>query len=209
MRSFGLTLKEERERHRLSVSQLAGETKIKKSYLLAMEGNNWQALPEYPIVVGFVRLIASQLGVKQNNLVALLRRDYPPSNMLEKTTPPREVFYKGITPRLWGLVLGAIFLLLGTGYLLFQYANYNRNPKLVVVTPGENISASLGTKIEIQGRTDPDASVFFNNQALYIDQEGVFKTQYTVSESTVLIFSAVSRAGKKTEITRQVTVGKK
>jgi len=204
MRAFGTVLKEERERHNLSLNQLEKETKIKKSYLLALENQTWDKLPEYPIVVGFVRLISSQLGVKQNNLVALLRRDYPPTNLVKKVSPPREVFLKGVTPKVWGVMVAVLFLLIGAAYLVFQYVDYNRNPKLVLTTPVEGTTVKPGTKINIEGQTDEDASVFFNNQAMYLDRGGVFKTEYIVVETIELSVTAVSRAGKKTEIRREV-----
>lgn len=208
MRTFGAVLKEERERHNFSFNQLEKETKIKKSYLVALENQDWDKLPEYPIVVGFVRLISSQLGVKQNNLVALLRRDYPPVNLVKKITPPREIFLKGITPKVWGVITAGLFLLMGVGYITYQYVDYNRNPTLVLTAPLDGTSVKTNTTINIEGRTDADASVFFNNQALYIDNEGVFKTEYTITEATVLSVTAVSRAGKKTEVKREVKVNK-
>ena len=191
-----LMKKEEREKHNLTINQLEKETKIKKSYLLALENQTWDKLPEYPIVVGFVRLISSQLGVKQNNLVALLRRDYPPTNLVKKVSPPREVFLKGVTPKVWGVMVAVD--------LVFQYVDYNRNPKLVLTTPVEGTTVKPGTKINIEGQTDEDASVFFNNQAMYLDRGGVFKTEYIVVETIELSVTAVSRAGKKTEIRREV-----
>jgi len=206
MRAFGAVLKEEREKHSFSINQLEKETKIKKTYLVALENQTWDKLPEFPIVVGFVRLISSQLGVKQNNLVALLRRDYQPANLTKKISPPREVFLKGITPKVWGIMVAVLLLLMGVGYLVFQYVDYNRNPKLVLTAPVEGVVVKSGTKINLEGKTDTDASVFFNNQAMYINHEGVFKTEYTVLESTVLSVTAISRAGKKTEVAREVKV---
>lgn len=208
MRSFGAVLKEERERHNFTINQLEKETKIKKAYLSALENHQWEQLPEYPIVVGFVRLISSQLGVKQNNLVALLRRDYPPTNLTKKITPPREVFLKGVTPKVWGIIVALMFLLMGIGYITYQYIDYNRNPKLILTAPLEDTSVKINTKINIEGQTDADASVFFNNQALYIDKEGIFKTEYIIAETTTILVRAVSRAGKETEVKREVVVVK-
>jgi cytoskeletal protein RodZ len=57
MRSIGQVLKEARVKRKLSRGQLAEKTKIKKEFIVAIEKESWEDLPELPVVCGFLKKI--------------------------------------------------------------------------------------------------------------------------------------------------------
>src|SRR3990170_8483667 len=156
MKTTGQELKEIRIKKKYSRSLLAEETRIKKEFIEALEAQNWDALPEYPVVVGFVKNISTALRIDAKRMVALLRRDYPPKALRVNPKPdlktkffwsPRLTFWLGV-----GL---ALFLILG--YLSFQYVKFISPPELVVDGPRDGALAG-GDKLKVFGRVDPDAT---------------------------------------------------
>lgn len=125
MRSIGTVLKEARLHQGFSLEVLEDKTKIKKSFLKAIEFEQWEKLPAYPVVTGFIKSIASNLGVDREKAVAFLRRDYPPEK--QSVSPKRDL---SIGWR-WGpkvtFALGIAVIVLGVvGYLGAQYLEFRQ-----------------------------------------------------------------------------------
>ncbi len=205
MKSIGTLIKELRSAKKISRIRLESQTKIKKNFLEDLEEERWSRLPDFPTTAGFVRNIANYLGMDEKKAVALLRRDFPPRVMrinpnpgvvVKKVWSPRATFF---------LVFGALFLFV-LGYLLFQYVNFTSPPKLEVRVPAEN-EAIIGESLIIEGYADPNASLVANNQPVFIDELGNFKSQLPVYEGTKeVVFIAKSRAGRETRVVRQISV---
>ena len=78
MNTIGQMLKEARVKKNISLIKLENLTKIKRDFILKLEKNDWDNLPEFPVVSGFVKNLASFLKINRTRALALLRRDYPP-----------------------------------------------------------------------------------------------------------------------------------
>ena len=57
MNTIGQILKDARTRKGVTLKSLEKETKIKKEFILRIENNDWQNLPDFPVVSGFVKKI--------------------------------------------------------------------------------------------------------------------------------------------------------
>lgn len=203
MKSVGSFIKEIRVKKRISKEKLAELTKIKKQFIDLIEKERWELLPEYPIVVGFVKSIAGSLGVKEEYLVALLRRDYPSKTLLINPKPeiaekftwnPRLTFITG--------VIIAVFLVIG--YLIFQYSIFINPPELLLETPMEGEVVSQGTLI-VKGKTNPEATVYVNNQPTLVEEDGRFTAEIEVTKFTQeIVVKARSRSGKETIVSRKI-----
>lgn len=205
MHTVSSYLREEREKKKYSYPWLEDKTKIKKAFLVAIENGNWNTLPEFPVLIGFVRNIATTLGADANKAVALLRRDYPPKQL--KINPKPDVskdFSWG--PKATFLLGVSVIILLVFGYLTYQYITFTRPPYLEVISPQENEVLKQG-KIIVSGKTVFDATVIVNNQSVLVSEDGTFGADLEVNINTKEIkVVAASRAGKETIVMRNIKV---
>jgi len=203
MRTIGELIKEFRVKKHLSLANLERATKIKRDFIEAIEKQDWNKLPEFPVVIGFVKNIAQVLKIDQNQAVAFLRRDYPPKllrinpkpDLSEKFTwSPRLTFLTGIT-------LVAIILIV---YLGFQYKNFISPPSLEVDSPQEGQLVEE-RKIFVSGVVDPDATVSVNNQPVLVGEDGKFVAELEIFEGTQeIVVIATSRSGKQSVVHRKI-----
>lgn len=205
MKTLGEAIREARIKKRYSREKLEKETKIKGEFLEAVEEENWGALPEFPVLVGFVKNIAKALKINQEQAVALLRRDYPPKSL--RINPEPEIADKFTwSPKstfLAGIIIVTLFIL---GYLGFQYLKFISPPLLEVKSPQEGQVVSY-TKLKVMGKTDSEASVRVNNQPVLVDEDGNFATEVEIFEGTgEVLVRATSRSGKETTVSRKIKV---
>jgi hypothetical protein len=135
----------------------------------------------------------------------MLRRDYPPTRL--KVNPEPEIAQRFMwSPRLTFALGIAIVLLTIFSYLIFQYINFIRPPKLAVERPHEGETV-MSERIFVTGIVSPDATLKVNNQPLLVSEKGDFQGEVEVYEGTEeLIFEAKSRSGKETVIKRKISV---
>ncbi len=203
MKTIGTLLKDARAKKRYSVARLERITKIRTDYIRAIEEENWNSLPERPVVAGFINSIAQSLAVDQKQAAALFRRDYPPKKL--RVNPKPDLLNKFVwSPRLTFLVGIFAIIIAVLGYLTFQYLNFIRPPNLEVNTPFEN-QVIRESKIKVTGSTDPDVSIVVNNQPVMVEESGNFLTEIEIYEGTdEIVVKAKSRSGKETVVRRKI-----
>jgi len=204
VKTIGQVLKEARTNKKILPEQLEFKTKIKKNFIKAIEAEDWENLPAYPVVLGFVRSIAERIDVQTDFALALLRRDYPPKKEV-KVSPSPNLENKVVwSPRLTFVLGISSFLILILGYLGIQYVRFISPPELLIDKPKEN-EQLLSRTVKVEGKTDTDAKVEVNNQPVLVDQDGNFSTDIEISESTsTLLIKSTSRSGKETVIERKI-----
>lgn len=205
MKGIGELFKSARGGKRLSLDGLEEKTKIKKEFINAIEKEDWEKLPAYPVVMGFVKNIAEAVGVEVNKAEALLRRDYPPTKLAINPKPdvsrefhwgPKHTFIVSIIT-----VLLTIFLYLG-----LQYKKFISPPGLEIKSPQED-ALIKGNFVLIEGKTDVDAVVVANNQPVIVDSDGNFSFELGVSSTTEKVeILAKSRSGRETKVVRKIKV---
>jgi cytoskeletal protein RodZ len=204
MKTIGDYLKEARIRKKYSKEKLEKETKIKKDFIDAIEKEEWTKLPEPTVVTGFVRSIANTLGLNPNQILAFLRRDYPPKKTSINPKPELKSKFSW-SPKLTFITAILAVLLIISAYLSFQYVNFVRPPVLYVDTPKEGEIVKT-RNLTISGRTSPQAVIKVNNQPVLVDEDGNFLDTIEIYEKTTEIeIKAVSRSGKETVIIRKIT----
>lgn len=205
MKTVGKLLKSTRVKKKLSLEKVGSQTKIKKEFIQAIEKEDWQTLPEFPAVLGFVKSIARFLKVNERQAVALLRRDYPPKVLAVNPKPDVSSQFTW-SPRLTFIVGIAIVLLIIFGYLAIQYSNFLSPPKLAVERPleGEVIKNS---NVVVLGKVDLDATLKVNNQPVLVEEDGTFKLEIEIFEGTQeIVVKATSRSGKETVVHRKIQI---
>jgi cytoskeletal protein RodZ len=205
MKTIGLIIKEARARKKLSFSKLEKEIKIKKNFLQAIEKEEWNNLPEFPVVMGFVKNISQAVGLDEEKTVAVLRRDYPPKSLAINPKPDISKTFIW-SPKLTFLVGIIVVLMIVLGYLAFQYFRFVSPPSLSVSEPKEN-QVVTEKMLEVSGKTDTDATIKVDNQPAIVDADGNFKTTIEINDKTVEIeVIAVSRSGKESTVRRTIKV---
>lgn len=205
MKTIGQFLKDARNKKRYSLVKVENATRIKKNFIEAIEKEDWRSLPDFPVVVGFVKSIAQFLDLNVRSTVALLRRDYPPKSL--SINPKPDVGQKfSWSPRLSFIVGVGVVIVAVLGYLGFQYTKFLSPPKLEVLEPrdGQVVTSRLVT---VSGKTDSDATIKINNQPTLSDSDGGFTAQIQIYEGTTeIVVKAASRSGKETVVARKITV---
>ncbi|HSX48631.1 MAG TPA: helix-turn-helix domain-containing protein [Candidatus Saccharimonadales bacterium] len=206
MKTVGNLLREARQKNGYTREELSNEMKIKLPFILAIERNDWASLPEYGVLVGFIKSIAHYLDVDERQAVSVLRRDYPPdlAEVRNRKDNKKEISRKFVWgPKLTFLSVICVVVLVVFGYLGFQYRKFNSSPFLEVISPKEN--QIVTGRLNVWGRTDPDATVEVNNQTATVDTNGDFNTEIDLNKDTKeIIVAAKSRSGKVTAISRKI-----
>ena len=141
MESLGQKLREAREKHNYNLEQVARDTNISKSYLEALEEENFGVIPGDTYVLGFLRNYAEYLGLNPEELVGLYRnlriqeQPMPMSELLQGPGPRRR-------PRTVALVLVVAVLVAVGVFLLVRYGLPRRGGEPVMArqpasAPGE------------------------------------------------------------------------
>ena len=195
MKTIGELLKETRLKKKLSKERLEKETKIKISYIDSLEKSQWERLPEYPVVVGFVKNLAASLGVNEKQALAVLRRDYPPKVL--RISPKPDVGNRFTWSPKLTFILGAVLLcLLALSYLTFQYIHFIQPPKLSLEVPQDAQVVKVNV-LTVKGMADSEATVTVNNQPTILLENGEFTTQIEIFAGTEeIVVVAKSRTGK-------------
>lgn len=203
MKTIGERLKEARSSKKFSIEKLEKETKIKGEFIKAIERQEWEKLPDFPVVQGFVKSIAQTLGVDEKGAAALLRRDYPPREL--KVNPDPDVSDKFTwSPRLTFFVGIAVVTIAILSYLGYEYYQFLSPPSLKVSTPVENQVVEDAT-LEVAGETEADVTLRVNNQPVLVEEDGDFTTVIEISSQTEeIIVRAISRSGKETVVRRKI-----
>lgn len=205
MITVGQILKTARLKKNISLTKLGNITKIKKEFILLIEKNDWDKLPEFPVVSGFVKNLSSALDLIPENVNAILRRDYPPKKL--NINPKPDVVSKFTWSPKFTFAAGVIVLvLIVLGYLGLEYLKFTKPPVLSIMSPTES-ELILNDTVRIKGSTSLDATLIVNNQPIVLDQDGNFDTIIEVnSETKEIKFISRSRSGKVTEVVRNVKV---
>ena len=205
MKKIGQILKEARNKKRYSLKKLEEITKIKVSFIESIENENWQTLPSFATVLGFVKSISAALGIDEKTAVATLRRDYPPKKL--NINPKPDVLSKvSWSPKLTFIVGTLAVILVILGYLTFQYIKFISPPGIDVESP-VNDQIITGDSVMVFGSTDPDVKITIDSQPVLINEDGKFSTTLGVTPATSEItIKAVSRSGKERTIIRKITV---
>ncbi len=210
MKTLGEILKNARLNQKLTLEQVEEITKIRKKYLLALEEDNWQGIPSFTYIHGFLKNYAQFLNLDLSLVMAVFRRQSQPAKDRPKVLPRglaeplNESFWK-LTPTkiLSGFIILLIFLFFS--WLFWQYQSFVLAPKIVITRPLEN-EVVKNEIVLISGQTDPWATLTINGQPVKLIN-GQFNQEISVNPGTITIdISATNKFGRKQEIKRTIRV---
>lgn len=208
MRTVGQVLKETRMSKLYTLEQVEKATKIRKELLEALENDNYQKLPPPTFVQGFIKNYGKFLSLNEEKLLAIYRREFSdkknPPEIMEAWANPLQHKRFHLTP---ARVISGVILILVMTFFVYLWAEYRflaGAPFLELTTPIDqaNVQSSV---IKVSGKTDSEAKVMINNQAVEVDFAGNFSQDIKLSDSANTIqVTSTSKYGKSTKETRTV-----
>lgn len=208
MKTVGGMLAEARMAKGLSLADVEKGTRIREKFLTGIEHDDYSGLPSLSYVKGFVKNYSEFLGLNSRTILAFFRRqtvDVSRSTLLPAgMNEPLNRSPFQLTPGKFiaGIVLSlvAVFLL----YLAFQYRALTRQPMLSVDAPASGIVVN-DLRVEVFGKTDPDATIAINGVSTLVRSDGKFFEQVALKSGVnTITVTATSRFGKTTTVTREV-----
>lgn len=206
---IGDRLSQERLRKGYSLEEVAKATKIRESFLLAIEKGDYVNFPSGIYAYGFVKNYAKFLKLPEHDILALFKREYCD----EKIT---KVLPEGLAKcsdfpvsgfkftRAFGAFILIFILLLG--YIMFQYRAAIFNPSLDIYFPAED-SVISSQVITVIGKTDPNTTVFVNSELAVLDKDGNFKKTIDVFPGkTKITIKSVNNFKRITTLERDIDV---
>lgn len=208
MKTAGELLKEKRLAMELDLALVAGKTKIKESYLHAIEDSDYSNLPSDTFTKGFLRSYANFLHLNGDTIVAMFRRDTAENSRGEiiprGLVEPVGAKKKFLTVNLILATLGIIAFL---GFLIFQLTSWWSLPKLELSSPKDG--DTYGEKVTVKGVADPDSTVSINGQKVILGESGTFSLDLKFSAGTQsVLVTATNRQLKTHSLNRTFTVSK-
>lgn len=128
MASLGQRLREARESQGLSLEEIEASTRIRKSYLVAIEDEDYDSLPHPTYVRGFLKTYANRLGIDAAEILDL----YPLRDSRPVFTPVARLEKPRLGGGFWVAVL--VLLVVVAGLATFLYSApwivpaYQNNP---------------------------------------------------------------------------------
>jgi len=209
-KTLGEVLRGRRKKFKLSLGQIEKATKIKKVYLLAIEGNNWNELPSEVYISGFLYTYSKTLKLDPRRILKEFKRELKTHKNIQKNElNPKEIKVSKIylTPKM--VVVGIVILIalaIG-GYLWFQISGFATAPNLQISEPNSSEVKTAADKIKIAGSTDIDSSITLNNQPIPVNISGRFEQSVSLSKGVnVFEVTSTNNVGKKTTKVLQVMV---
>lgn len=200
--------KEAREAKHVSLEDAEQATKIRKKFLLAIETDDYSILPSPTYAKGFVKNYGVFLGLNSDTVLAFYRRqtkEITKSSLLPKgmAEPLNRSVFRLTPSRFVTLIVGALvaaFLL----YFGIQYRRLQLAPMLVVDSPKNGIIVSE-KRVDIIGKTDPDATVTVNGISIIVHPDGKFFDQVSLNSGlNTITVVATSRFGKNVTLAKTI-----
>lgn len=121
----GDMIKNARVKKKIDILKVSEDLRIRRVFLEAIENSNYEAVPEYPYGIGFVRSYAEYLGLSGSRIADLYRTELNINEGNNKTFVHEEIDMGSSVPSIKYIILSLIVLaLLYFGWLLFdRYTN--------------------------------------------------------------------------------------
>lgn len=210
MKTVGIMLREARVSKNLSIEQVERDTKIRRKFLEGIESDDYRGLPSQSYAKGFIKNYGVYLGLNADTLLAFFRRqtlDIPKSSLLPKgvSEPLNQPFFR-LTPGRFLAFLLAGLAVVFLAYFGFQYRNLQLPPSLSLDSPKEKLITSQ-KRLDVLGKTDPDATVTINGVSVIVRSDGKFFDQVTlVPGINKITVASTSRYGKSITLVREVAL---
>jgi transcriptional regulator with XRE-family HTH domain len=207
--AIGEKLRAAREEKKIDIIQAAKKTKISKTYLLALENNDFRSLPSGVYAKTFLREYADFLGLKHEPLLnrysqEIENRPDAENNVFSKRKINKielVIFSKILKNILIFLVITVFFAYLGY-YLLNTFSL----PDMEVYQPADNL-LTQNNYIDVTGRADSKTQITINDQQVLKNEQGNFSERINLKKGmNTIVISGQNKYSRKKIIEKQILV---
>jgi len=201
-------LKEARKKARMSLSDLAKQTKISKEHLRALEECRFADIPYADIYQkNFIKRYAEILNLPVEDILnQFLVEEVNSAKKKEKVYKKiKKTRFQNLPSLLRASVM--IIAVIGLiGYLSWQIKSIVKPPELTLFSP-QNGYITDDNELLIHGKTHQETQVSVNGKDITNDNDGQFKEIVNLSPGiNTITVSAQKKHGKSTTIVRHVTL---
>ncbi len=208
--TFGEKLKKLREEAGLTKQKITQLLNIPLKYLELLEQGEFEKMPGQVYIRGILKKYAKYLEVGEDILLADFDQETKAakrsSDIGYQSLPSLKLRRFIVTPKLLGMVLGGLILVLVVSYLLYQLNFLVKPPKLIIYEPAGNIFIEQNLTV-IKGQTEPGSKLTINGQQINIDKDGNFEQRIDLNQGLNSIkIQSTTRFEKSTSVTREILV---
>lgn len=190
--TLGEKMRRSRNEKRITLPEIAKNTKIQLEYLEKLENGDYNNLPADVYVRGFLKSFAEYVGINEDYLIKSFVKERRIQNNIagdkKNENGPKQINLSkfSVNPKILSIVFISLFFLGLLFYLYFNLNNFVSNPELVILNPANN-SIIEESGVTIKGRTDIGNNLFINNQPVLVDEEGFFSESIVLKEGVNII----------------------
>lgn len=216
MISVGQLLRETRDSKNLSVKQVSNAIKIRESLLEALEKGEYTVFSSDMHLKSFLRSYANYLGINEEKVMALYRRerqisftdDDKTSRKSNDSSPAVLIISKMLNLKTLISVIALIALSVIVWFFYSQWKAFSQPPTLQINSPLQNDVVTTDSFV-IEGFTDnPSVKVVLDgNEANFVSPDGKFRINAKFTEPGLKRFTIVARNefNKQTELAVDLT----
>lgn len=186
-----------RRARKLSVAQVARETKLPAGQVEALEAGDFSVFAAEVYGRGAYLMYARYLGIQER----MAERAVDQALSAARQRVPLKVFtpFPWLTRFMMPLTIlwfaGAVVGLSVAGYLIWQVQSFLRLPQMKLIEPAGVIVAT--TQLAVRGVAEPDARVAVNGEAVLLGEDGEFSTRLFLHPGVnILHIEAENAAGR-------------
>ncbi|MEA1962636.1 MAG: helix-turn-helix domain-containing protein [Patescibacteria group bacterium] len=208
--ALGQQLKREREKKKISLEKIAGDLKINKKYLSALESERLQDLPAGVYARNYFKAYAEYLNLNVDEIFKQYKEEYesePTKNkknfFAQKTTKARYFFS---IPKVFKITAIVLIIFVCLIYIGFYLNNLISPPDLIIFNPQADVSISEN-KIEIKGQVENNVNIKINGKDILAGKDGFFSSVISLKNGlNVVLIEARKKHSKKSEVIRNILV---
>lgn len=207
-KTLGERLMKVREEAGCTLSEVEAATQIKVAYIQALENGQYMQLPGSVYVENYLKRYAAFLKVDPAYVLELYRQReqrVTRAHERQRFTPKRQELPREIiTPHLLRrLIIGGV-VAAGLIYIIVIVFQVFAPPVLTVISPTDSIRVQE-PQIEVIGSTTPETSVTINGREVFLDAEGTFSENLSLTEGiNTITISSQKKRSKPTVVIRTV-----
>ena len=216
IKTLGTLLIEKRKEKNLEIHDVSQIIKIRSTYLSALEEGLYDVFPSEVYLIGFLKNYAKFLGIDNERILAMYRRENERknldsnTNMISKLKNNKSNFI--ITPNKIVTILAGLAVILILLYLGSYIGKVLKKPTLSLSSPvtvtqeGDSTYHTEDSTVELKGNAEIGSKLTINGQELKLNNFESFTQEFPLENGTnTFIIKAENQFGRDSTITLTVT----